>query len=217
MRFTETLWESITDIYKAIIQHPFNEELAQGTLPREKFAFYMQQDALYLADFARALATMAGRSPDEATILQFVHFAEGVAVVERSLHNTYFREFGIDTPTRQQAPACFAYTNFLLATVATRSYEEGMAALLPCFWIYREVGHDIYRRAAPNNPYQKWIDTYAGQEFDEVVKQAIALTDNLAEQVSATQQQRMRDAFIYSSRLEWMFWDSAYRLEQWLP
>jgi thiaminase/transcriptional activator TenA len=217
MRFTETLWSSITDIYQAIIRHPFNEELAQGTLPREKFAFYMQQDALYLSDFARALATMAGRAPDEEALLQFVRFAEGVAVVERALHTSYFHEFGIETPTRQQSPSCFAYTNFLLATTASRSYEEGMAALLPCFWIYREVGHDIYKRAAPNNPYQKWIDTYAGQEFGEWVDRAIALTDRIADHASATQKERMRDAFVYSSRLEWMFWDSAYRLEAWLP
>ncbi|WP_448545194.1 thiaminase II [Roseiflexus sp.] len=217
MRFTETLWSSITDIYQAIIRHPFNEELAQGTLPREKFAFYMQQDALYLSDFARALATMAGRAPDEEALLQFVRFAEGVAVVERALHTSYFHEFGIETPTRQQSPSCFAYTNFLLATTACRSYQEGMAALLPCFWIYREVGHDIYKRAAPNNPYQKWIDTYAGQEFGEWVDRAIALTDRIADHASAMQKERMRDAFVYSSRLEWMFWDSAYRLEAWLP
>ncbi|GIW00403.1 thiaminase II [Roseiflexus sp.] len=217
MRFTETLWSSITGIYQAIIQHPFNEELAQGTLSREKFAFYMQQDALYLADFARALATMAGRAPDEEAIIQFARFAEGVAVVERALHFTYFREFGIDAPTRQQSPSCFAYTNFLLATAACRSYEEGMAALLPCFWIYREVGSDIYRRAAPNNPYQKWIDTYAGQEFAEWVNRAIDLTDAIADQASEPQKARMRDAFVHSSRLEWMFWDSAYRLEQWMP
>jgi thiaminase/transcriptional activator TenA len=217
MRFTETLWSSITDIYQAIIRHPFNEELAQGTLPREKFAFYMQQDALYLSDFARALATMAGRAPDEEALLQFVRFAEGVAVVERALHTSYFHEFGIETPTRQQSPSCFAYTNFLLATTACRSYQEGMAALLPCFWIYREVGHDIYKRAAPNNPYQKWIDTYAGQEFGEWVDRAIALTDRIADHASETQKERMRAAFVYSSRLEWMFWDSAYRLEAWLP
>jgi len=217
MRFTETLWSSITDIYQAIIRHPFNEELAQGTLPSEKFAFYMQQDALYLSDFARALATMAGRAPDEEALLQFVRFAEGVAVVERALHTSYFHEFGIETPTRQQSPSCFAYTNFLLATTACRSYQEGMAALLPCFWIYREVGHDIYKRAAPNNPYQKWIDTYAGQEFGEWVDRAIALTDRIADHASAMQKERMRDAFVSSSRLEWMFWDSAYRLEAWLP
>lgn len=217
MRFTETLWSSITDIYQAIIHHPFNEELAQGTLPREKFAFYMQQDVLYLADFARALAIMAGRAHDEEAIIQFVRFAEGVAVVERALHHTYFREFGIDTPTRQQSPSCFAYTNFLLATVACRSYEEGMAALLPCFWIYREVGNDIYRRAAPNNPYQKWIDTYAGQEFSAWVDRAIALTDAIADRASEAHKTCMRDAFVYSSRLEWMFWDSAYRLERWMP
>ncbi len=217
MRFTETLWSDIAGIYQAILRHPFNEELAQGVLPREKFAFYMQQDALYLADFARALAMMAGRAPDEAAIIQFVRFAEGVAVVERALHQTYFHEFGIEAPTRQQSPACFAYTNFLLATTATRSYAEGMAALLPCFWIYREVGNDIYRRAAPNNPYQKWIDTYASREFAETVDQAIALTDQIADHASQATRDRMRGAFEYSSRLEWLFWDSAYRLERWLP
>ncbi len=217
MRFTETLWSSINDIYRAILQHPFNEELAQGILPREKFLFYMQQDALYLADFARALAIMAGRSPEEEAIIQFARFAENVAVVERALHQTYFQDFGITAPTRQQAPACFTYTNFLLATTATRSYEEGMAAVLPCFWIYREVGHDIYRRSAPNNPYQKWIDTYASPEFSEWVDQAIALTDRIAAQASEEAKTRMRTAFELSSRLEWMFWDSAYRLERWQP
>lgn len=217
MRFTKTLWSSISDIYQAIIQHPFNEELAQGTLPREKFAFYIQQDALYLADFARALAIMAGRAPDQEAMLQFVRFAEGVAVVERALHDTYFREFGIDLPMRQQAPACFAYTNFLLATVSCRSYAEGMAALLPCFWIYREVGNDIYRRAALNNPYQKWIDTYAGHEFSEWVDRAITLTDTVADHASEAHRNCMREAFVHSSRLEWMFWDSAYRLERWMP
>lgn len=216
-RFTEAAWSSIANIYQAILDHPFNQELADGTLPREKFIFYMQQDALYLADFARALAIMAGRAPNEEALIQFVRFAEGAAVVERSLHDTYFREFGITAPASQQAPACFAYTNFLLATAACRSYEEGMAALLPCFWIYREVGHAIYQRAAPENPYRRWIDTYAGQEFGEWVDRAIALTDAIADQASESARVRMREAFVFSSRLEWMFWDSAYRLEQWAP
>ncbi len=217
MKFTGTLWQEIEPIYQAIIEHPFNQELAQGTLEREKFKFYVQQDSLYLADFGRTLALVGSRSRDPVRVLDFVKFAEGAIVVERALHEEYFKLFGITTPTLKQSPTCSAYTNFLLATAAHRSYEEGVAALLPCFWIYREVGHHIYQNAAANNPYQRWIDTYAGEEFGLLVDKAIDITDEAARQASVAAKGLMTDAFVTSTRLEWMFWDSAYRLESWLP
>ena len=217
MRFVDALWQEITPIYQAIIAHPFNQELTQGTLPRARFEFYMQEDALYLADFGRALAIIAGRSGTPERMLDFVRFAEGAVVVERALHASYFQLFGIREPATLQPPACFAYTNYLLATVATRSYEEGVAALLPCFWIYREVGTHIHRHAAPDNPYQKWIDTYAGEDFGRLVERAIAIVEETAQETTEAGRRRMREAFVTSSRLEWMFWDAAYRLEAWPP
>jgi len=217
MRFVDGLWHEIAPIYGAIIAHPFNRELAQGTLSRERFEFYIQQDALYLADFGRALAIMSGRSRSVETALDFVRFAEGAVVVERALHASYFELFGIREPTAVPCPACFAYTNYLIATTATRSYEEGAAALLPCFWIYREVGKHIHREAAPDNPYQKWIDTYASDDFDRIVERAIAIVEALAQETSEQGRTGMRQAFVTSSRLEWLFWDAAYRLEAWQP
>ena len=92
-----------------------------------------------------------------------------------------------------------------------------VAALLPCFWIYREVGSHIHARAAGNNPYQAWINTYAGEAFSASVDQAISLTDDAAKGVGEDVQRRMHEAFVLSSRLEWMRWDSAYRLESWPP
>lgn len=217
MAFTNMLWQSIEPIYGAIIEHPFNRQLAEGTLARERFEFYMQQDALYLADYGRALAIMAGRSATPQRMLDFVRFAEGAVVVERALHAQYFQLFGIDEPTTVQSPSCSAYTNYLLATVSVRSYEEGMAALLPCFWIYRAVGSHVYERAAAGNPYQKWIDTYAGEEFGLLVDKAIAITGECAQNTSESSRALMKEAFVTSTRLEWMFWDSAYRMEAWQP
>jgi thiaminase/transcriptional activator TenA len=216
MRFTDELWRSIEGIYSAIVRHPFNTELAAGTLAHEKFVFYIQQDALYLLDFGKSLAIMAGRSTTPRRLLQFTHYAEQAVAVERALHESYFRLFGIEQPRTTPSPACFAYTNYLLATVSARSYEEGAAALLPCFWIYREVGNHILQHAVAGNPYQKWIDTYASPEFAELVEHAIALVDECAQQSSETGRHLMRQAFITSSQLEWWFWDSAYRMEEWL-
>jgi len=90
-----------------------------------------------------------------------------------------------------------------------------LGALLPCFWIYAEVGRDIHARARPNNPYQAWIDTYAGEEFHIAVRAMIAATDEAAELASPSARERMHAAFRRAAQLEWMFWDSAYRLEDW--
>ncbi len=214
MNFTRQLWQDIEPIYQGILQHPFNQELAQGTLDQSRFQFYLKQDALYLVDFARALALIGARSGTAQAVVDFLHFAEGAIVAERSLHEYYFQVYGTQLDV-DYAPGCFSYTNYLLATAALRSYEEAIAAVLPCFWIYREVGNYIHKTAATENPYQKWIDTYAGEEFGAVVEQAIAITEQTAAQTTPVIQKLMQKSFIYSTRLEWLFWDSAYRQESW--
>ena len=93
--------------------------------------------------------------------------------------------------------------------------EVLLGALLPCFWIYAEVGRDIHARAAPANPYQAWIDTYAGEEFHAAVRTVIAATDEAAEVASSSLRERMHAAFARATQLEWVFWDSAFRLEAW--
>lgn len=214
MPFTEELWSSITHVYDQIIHHPFNEELMKGTLAKERFKFYMQQDALYLFDFGKSLALMGARADSPGYLQQFAKFAEGAVVVESALHDQYFEKFGISGKA-SKSPTCMNYTSFLLATAATASYEKSMAALLPCFWIYKEVGDYIYENAASNNFYQEWIDTYSGEDFAELVEKAKNITNELADEASHKNKQAMKEAFIYSSKLEWMFWDSAYQQESW--
>jgi len=216
MSFTETLWEQISPLYSSILDHAFIRQLAAGTLSPEVFKFYLQQDARYLDDFSRALAITGTKAPDSTQLLRFLEFARGAIVTERALHESYFQEFDVQ-PGAERSPACFSYTNFLLLTACRASYEVSVAALLPCFWIYREAGLHIHREATPDNPYARWIETYAGEEFGEAVEQAIDTTDRVGEQASTRQKAAMLEHFVISGRLEWMFWDSAYRLERWKP
>lgn len=177
----------------------------------------MKQDALYLQDFSRALAIAGARQPSVPNMQQFIEFGAGVAVVERALHETYLREFE-ERLDVEKAPACFAYTNFLLATTTLGGEAEAIAALLPCFWIYREVGLSIYWQAdLTTNPYSRWIETYSGEHFVEHVTKAIAVCEDVATTASDAERARMQFAFDRSTRLEWQFWDSAYRQEQWPP
>jgi len=216
MSFSESAWKAIEPIYKSILKHPFNQELSEGTLAKEKFQFYMKQDSLYLVDFARALAVAASRANNPDDLVLLLDFSKGAIIAERALHEFYFDFYGIKMDV-EKAPGCFTYTNFLISTAIHGSYEESLAALLPCFWIYQEVGLDIHKNAASQNPYQKWIDMYSGEDFQGVVKNAIELTDRVAKYASRKQLQQMEEAFIASTRLEWMFWDSAYRMENWQP
>lgn len=216
MKFSEAAWKSIASIYAAIIQHPFNQELAQGALAKEKFQFYMKQDSLYLIDFARALAIAASKATTPEDEVLLLDFSKGAILAERGLHEYYFDLYGIKLDI-DKAPGCFSYTNFLIAAATHKTYEEAMGALLPCFWIYREVGMHIHNNSVKDNPYHKWIETYSGEEFQKIVQDAIDLTDRVAEGAGEALIEKMRHAFILSTRLEWMFWDSAYRMEPWPP
>lgn len=217
--FTDSLWQHSQPVYEAILRQPFIAELTAGSLAKEKFLFYMKQDALYLRDFSRALALTGSRLPDADAAQAFMGFAHGVFTVERQLHESYFGEYG-ESLDAEPAPACFAYTQFLLATAATGSHRVAAAALLPCFWIYREVGNEIVGRAREglaSNPYARWIEMYSGEGYDESVNKAIAVVEALGNEAQPAERNDMQQAFERSARLEWMFWDSAYRMEQWPP
>ncbi|MGE0116553.1 MAG: thiaminase II [Dongiaceae bacterium] len=203
---------------RRIREMPFNAELAAGTLDADRFRFYMLQDALYLADYARALAIAAARAPEADAVARFARCAEGAIVVERALHEGFFVRFGLgkeQVAASEPSPTCLAYTSFLLAAACTQSYEALIAALLPCFSIYREVGLDIAARSAPTNPYRAWIDTYADPAFGETVEAVTAIVDRAAAGTSPASRRAMLRAFVRSAQFEWMFWDSAYRRETW--
>lgn len=216
--FTEQMWEEIAPIYRAILDLRFNKDLASGRLSRETFLFYMIQDAHYLSAFARALAVVAAKAPTPDGQVGFAKAAHDAIVVERGLHEGFFKEFGVSRElfeTTPPSPTCRAYADFLLATAYGEPFGVGVAAVLPCFQIYYEVGKELYRVAAPSNPYQKWIDTYADEAFGQVVAEVLAHTDLAHAAASESDRRRMRAAYLTAGRYEWMFWDSAFRREQW--
>jgi thiaminase/transcriptional activator TenA len=215
MSWSEHAWKAATPIYASILEMPYIRALMQGTLAPEKFRFYIAQDARYLEQYARVLAIIGARIHRKDHVLQFIKFAEGAIVVESALHAGYFDKLGI-VQHPPMAPACHHYTGYLLATAATAPVEVALAAVLPCFWIYKAAGdHILLHQNKIDNPYQTWIDTYAGEEFGILVAKAIAICDEVAAQCTARQQEHMTEAFLTASRLEYMFWDSAWRLEQW--
>ena len=215
MKWTDNTWTQIEPIYQKIINMPFIEELQKGTLPLEKFQYYMGQDSFYLENFARSLALIGARAQNTTQALDFIRFAEGAIVVEKALHDSYFKEFGL-TERGNIEPTTHHYIHFLKSTTALDQIEIAMSAVLPCFWIYKKVGDYIYNNPLNDqNPFQKWIDTYAGKKFEELVLKSKTICNEVARNCTKQQQERMTQTFIEASKLEFMFWDGAYQLKTW--
>nr|VFJ64551.1 MAG: thiaminase /4-amino-5-aminomethyl-2-methylpyrimidine deaminase [Candidatus Kentron sp. FW] len=216
--FTRTLWGEIDPLFRKILAHPFVAGLTSGALEAESFRFYIIQDALYLREFAHALSIAAAKAPTEDAMILLNEHAAGVLRDEKALHTGFFRDWGIseaDIHKTRMAPTNLAYTNYLLATAYTRPFHEILAAVLPCDWIYWEVGTALQKQGSREPAYQRWIDTYGGEEFARLARAMLALTDDIAQELDAPQRQAMSHHFVITSRYEWMFWEMAHTREQW--
>ncbi len=218
MAFTDELWHAIETIYAAILRHPFLTGLSDGSLSRDSFQFYAVQDALYLREFARGLSIAAARAPRDEWIIMFNEHAAEALRVERALHEGFFQELGLspdDVAATPLAPTNVAYTSYLLAVAYGRPFHEAVAALLPCYWIYWEVGKALERAGSADPLYTRWIGTYASEAFGDVVRAVLTATNLMAGSLTAAERDAMRRHFVTTSRYEWMFWDMGYRVEGW--
>ncbi|MEN3224800.1 thiaminase II [Mycolicibacterium porcinum] len=212
------LWEAIDPTFTAILAHPFLTGLTDGSLEAGAFAQYVAQDAHYLRDYARALTVVAAKAPTLADTAMFSRHAAEVFDVELGLHNELLPELGLDVEALDAtpvAPTTQAYTSYLLAAAYSGSFAEGLAAVLPCYWIYARVGAALVERGSPDRRYQRWIDSYGGEEFAATVAEVLELTDRVGPTLGGADEAAARAHFVVTSKYEWMFFDAAYRREQW--
>ena len=216
--WTAGLWRTVEPIQAAIEQHPFLAGLADGSLPESAFAYYLAQDAHYLRDYARALAVVGAKAPTHAVAGLLARHAAETVVVELALHETLLPRLGIDPIALERiapSPTTTAYTSYLLATGYGGSFAEGLAAVLPCYWIYQRVGETLVDRGSPDPRYQRWIDTYGGAEFAATVAEVLDVADDAGRDLAVGENERAHRHFLTTARYEWMFWDAAWRQESW--
>lgn len=214
-------WKASSEVYGKILEHPFIKELSAGTLPREKFMYYLGQDALYLKEFGQAMAAAASRFTDPRDREMFMRFSAENLDSEKALHDIWLN----GASPASASPTCLLCSSHLWRQVTCEPPAVAAASVLPCFLVYEMTGRHIYENAGDmsGNPYRKWIELYGGGSFGDSTEKLAALCDRLASgpvpgQGSAPDSDiagRMTEAFVTGVRLEWMFWDGAYRMEQW--
>lgn len=208
--WTEALWKASADVDNNIVRMPFVQALGDGSLDEDLFDFYLNQDAEYLKRYSRALAACGAKAHDDKARVHWSSSSAECIEAESELHRGWFKKTG--QPMRPVcSPVTLAYVNHLLASTLGEDYVVAVASVLPCYWLYEEVGHVLAEALKPGNPYYEWIEMYSSEGFDACVRTAIECVEQAFEDASPKQRVLAAQAYMTSCVYEYDFFNQAHR------
>ena len=214
MNLSQQLKQDAQEIWNDIYQHPFVVELCEGTLPIEKFKYYVLQDYNYLVDSIKNFALLASKAKTVPMLQDLVEISAIEARGEFQAYNALLEKLDLsieDAKNTEQSLAGISYSSFLLSTSENRSFEEGIAAVLPCYWTYAEIAKYHKDKINRNSKelYKEWAAYYLESDYLELVNRIKTIVDSID---SEFPYEKLKSAFINSSRYEYEFWDEVYSL-----
>lgn len=220
MGFSDELRQKGAPIWDREKQHPFVTGIGDGSLPQDRFRYYMRQDYIFLIDFCRAISLAVAKAQSVEDMGWFARLLHETLNTEMSLHVSFCKDFGMseeELKSTQPSPTTLAYTRHLIKTAFSGGVGEIATAILPCSWGYCEIGQTLYDKGLPAEQplYSRWIEMYNSQEFAELAAWLRSFIDRVALESGEQELKRMEEAFLVSSQYEYMFWDAAYRMEEW--
>ncbi len=207
---TESWWQEAAALRQRIAKLPEVTALGTGDLPEADFLHYLQQDAVYLQGYARVLARCAQLAPDAASQAFWAQSSLNAIVAETELHGSHV---DLGDPA-QPSQATRSYLNHLLAAAAQGSYAVVVAAVLPCFWVYNEVGCQLVAQNHPQHPFADWLGMYADPAFAEATAEAVNRLENALANASANERNKAREAFLIAVDMERQFFALNMHAEQ---
>jgi hydroxymethylpyrimidine/phosphomethylpyrimidine kinase/hydroxymethylpyrimidine kinase/phosphomethylpyrimidine kinase/thiamine-phosphate diphosphorylase len=213
--FSSDYWNRVAGVRERIATMPFISALLDGTLPQDKFAAYLHQDDIYLSDYTSLLALAASRADDIHERVFFAGAARGSVESELGLHRSWFVEHGYSTEREAMSEVTAAYIGHEHRVADQGLYSTLAAVVMPCFWLYAEVGKTIARLAVERgldldtHPYGSWIRAYADDSFNSAVAHEVAICNRLAARGDVDEYAAMMDAALISSEHEYRFFAQA--------
>ena len=217
MTVSQRLREAARPIWDQCLAHPFVTGIGDGTLPAEKFQYFMLQDYLYLFDYARVFALGVVKSRDAALMRTFAQNVDAILGGEMNIHRAYMERLGIsEAQVLAVKPALdnLSYTHYMLSVAERGGPMEIAAAILACSWSYAEIGQTLAKipGAAEHPFYGEWIQGYASRDYDATNRALIELMDRLAAGAPEEELKYLEEIFVNCSRYELGFWDMAWEL-----
>ena len=217
MKVSERLRKDADGVWEKIIEHPFVMELYSGTLPMEKFRFYILQDYNYLIASIKNFSIISSKADSIDAMREVTEILHLESVSEFKGYEEFLGKLGYtieDAKNIEPIPMNVSYVNFLLSTSSLKSYAESITSVLPCFWSYAEIaGHHKNKLGKNKNRlYIDWASVYLSEPYVNLVKKIKKLVDEAGETVSY---EMLKKTFITASKYEYMYWDAVYNMDTW--
>jgi len=216
---TEALWRAMEPTFERILVHPFITGLADGSLPKDTFAGYLIQDQFYLEEYGRCWALLGAHSAVIDDLVTFTGKIGDSLAYEQTTQAELLEAMGYDREKMlaetEPSPSCVGFTSFIKNACATRAWHDGFVSVLECPWAYWELGKVLNRRGSPDPIYQKWIEGYLTEGFEEACERLHAIWERVASDLGPIALESAASHARTAIRFDWMFWDAAWRREQW--
>lgn len=216
--FTDQIHQVAAPLWQKSFEHPFIQEIQSGELPADVFRYYLIQDHYYLSEFGKLHEMIADQVDDQHGKEFLLAGAQELKDGEIAVRKGFFEQLGI-TPDEVKntpiAPTAYNYVNHMYAELYRGTPQQAIAGLLPCYWLYNQIGQHLIASGSPEDLYQKWIETYDSDDYTNSVDQMIALTNQAASQSDEAVRARMQTSFVRSSAYELAFWQMAMDKQNW--
>jgi thiaminase (transcriptional activator TenA) len=208
------------DLYKKILEMPFNSELANGTLDENIFKSYMIQDYIYIEYYRKAFAILLTNAPDKDAADFIVSLIMSTVDKISSVHDVYIKNFNItetELTKTSPLPSTELYISYIIKTVTMEPFEIGLVAMLPCYWVHYQLGIGMDKsKPSEKNKYATWIKANApDQHYKDEINAYIKRLNCYMESTSTENRSKIKQAFKTAMNLEYKFWDGVYRDIQW--
>ncbi len=220
MTTTERLLEATKDIWASYNNHPFVRGIADGTLDREKFRYYIIQDFLYLEDYAKSFAVGIAKAKSIETTQIFSGYIALLTGSEMNIHHGYMGRFGVSQEELDGTPRALdnlSYTSYMLRVAYEEGEAEILAAILSCALSYEVIAKNMVK----NNPdcvkhefYGEWITGYVSDGYANGNVVLVHALNRLTEHYTEGQLKHLVDIFVACSRYEYLFWDFSWKMSR---
>jgi thiaminase (transcriptional activator TenA) len=219
--YINNLLDENSGLYQKILYMPFNQELLKGTLNEDIFKNYIIQDYIYLQNYRKTFAILLSKAPDQEASAFIVYQIKSIDEEIKAVHEIYLEKFSISKDELLKTapyPSTEFYDSYLIKTAYIEPFEVGLAATLPCNWVYYRIGADMNKtKLSPDNKYRQWIEGYAPDPWETSdTKAFVDLIEKYMKNATLENRQKMTQAFKTAMKLEYMFWDGIYRNLNWI-
>ena len=218
MKLSEIIWARAEKIWPRYLEHPFVVQMADGTLPHDKFRYYMLQDYLYLKDYVKIFAAIIQKSDDFEQIRFLCGEMSNTIGETFRTHLPYMRRLGITNEEIERTNPHIdnsAYSHYMLCEAQSGDVLTGLVTLLNCSWSYAYIAEEMTRRfpnALSDERYGAWFAGYVSEEYRKTNRALIDRIDALAASIDEEKTRKLCEIFEKCCLFDLRFWDMVYAM-----